>query len=73
MAKVAAALDIAVSAGEQDYPAEYNGPREIQDVILRTPVRPVKGKFVLGDARGALDVVAAALTTRAAGPSPSRR
>lgn len=34
------------------YPAEYNGPRDVQDVVFRTPVRPVRGKFVLGDSPG---------------------
>src|SRR4029453_17964755 len=92
-AKVATALDIAVSAGEQEYtlqgikrlieagvdivqpdivktggfnglrgmarvapaprhPAEDNGPYQVQDVVFRTPVRPVNGKFVLSDAPG---------------------
>ena len=34
------------------YPAEYNGPRQVQDVVFRTPVRPTNGKFVLSDAPG---------------------
>lgn len=34
------------------HPAEYNGPREIQDVVFKTPVRPTRGKFVLSDAPG---------------------
>ena len=34
------------------HPAEYNGPREVQDAVFRTPVRPVQGKFVLSDAPG---------------------
>src|SRR5882724_9576491 len=34
------------------HPAEYNGPYGVQDVVFRTPVRPVKGKFVLTDAPG---------------------
>jgi L-alanine-DL-glutamate epimerase-like enolase superfamily enzyme len=34
------------------HPAEYNGPRDVQDVVFRTPVRPVNGKFVLSDAPG---------------------
>jgi L-alanine-DL-glutamate epimerase-like enolase superfamily enzyme len=34
------------------YPAEYNGPRDVQDVVFTTPVRPVNGKFVLSDAPG---------------------
>ena len=27
-------------------------PREVQDVVFRTPVQPVQGKFVLSDAPG---------------------
>src|SRR5262247_3814829 len=34
------------------HPAEYNGPREIQDVVFKTPVRPMHGKFLLSDAPG---------------------
>jgi L-alanine-DL-glutamate epimerase-like enolase superfamily enzyme len=34
------------------HPAEYNGPREVQDVVFRTPVRPVNGTFALSDAPG---------------------
>jgi L-alanine-DL-glutamate epimerase-like enolase superfamily enzyme len=34
------------------HPAEYNGPYQVQDVVFRTPVRPVNGKFVLSDAPG---------------------
>jgi D-arabinonate dehydratase/D-galactarolactone cycloisomerase len=34
------------------HPAEYNGPRDVQDVVFTTPVRPVQGKFVLSDAPG---------------------
>ena len=34
------------------HPAEYNGPRQVQDVVFRTPVRPTNGKFVLSDAPG---------------------
>jgi len=30
----------------------YNGPREIQDVVFKNPVRPTRGKFVLSDAPG---------------------
>jgi L-alanine-DL-glutamate epimerase-like enolase superfamily enzyme len=33
-------------------PAEYNGPRDVQDVVFKTPVCPVNGKFVLSDAPG---------------------
>ena len=33
-------------------PAEYNGPRQVQDVVFRTPVRLTNGKFVLSDAPG---------------------
>jgi L-alanine-DL-glutamate epimerase-like enolase superfamily enzyme len=34
------------------HPAEYNGPRGVQDVVFRTPVGPVNGRFVLSDAPG---------------------
>jgi D-arabinonate dehydratase/D-galactarolactone cycloisomerase len=34
------------------HPAEYNGPRDVQDAVFRTPVRPVQGKFALSDAPG---------------------
>jgi L-alanine-DL-glutamate epimerase-like enolase superfamily enzyme len=34
------------------HPAEYSGPRDIQDVGFKPPVRPVKGKFVFSDAPG---------------------
>ena len=34
------------------YPAEYNGPYQVQDVVLKTPVRPAHGKFSLSDAPG---------------------
>jgi L-alanine-DL-glutamate epimerase-like enolase superfamily enzyme len=34
------------------HPAEYNGPRDVQDVVFKTPVRPLDGKFVLSDAPG---------------------
>jgi hypothetical protein len=34
------------------HPAEYNGPREVQDIVFTTPVRPVNGKFVLSDHPG---------------------
>ena len=34
------------------YPAEYNGPRGVQDVVFRTPVRPVDGAFALPEAPG---------------------
>jgi len=34
------------------HPAEYNGPRQVQDVVFKTPVRPVEGKFALSEAPG---------------------
>jgi L-alanine-DL-glutamate epimerase-like enolase superfamily enzyme len=34
------------------YPAEYNGPYQVQDVVFRTPVRPVRGRFVLAESPG---------------------
>jgi len=34
------------------YPAEYNGPYQVQDVVFKTPVRPAHGKFSLSDAPG---------------------
>ena len=34
------------------HPAEYNGPRDVQDAVFKTPVRSVNGKFALSDAPG---------------------
>ena len=45
-------LHFAASLTHSHYPAEYNGPRDVQDVVFKTPVRPVQGKFVLSDAPG---------------------
>jgi L-alanine-DL-glutamate epimerase-like enolase superfamily enzyme len=45
-------LHFLASLTHSHHPAEYNGPREIQDVVFKTPVRPVNGKFVLSDAPG---------------------
>jgi L-alanine-DL-glutamate epimerase-like enolase superfamily enzyme len=45
-------LHFVASLTHSHYPAEYNGPHGVQDVLFRTPVRPVKGKFVLSDAPG---------------------
>jgi L-alanine-DL-glutamate epimerase-like enolase superfamily enzyme len=45
-------LHFVASLTHSHHPAEYNGPREVQDVVFRTPVRPVNGKFLLTDAPG---------------------
>ncbi len=45
-------LHFVASLTHSHHPAEYNGPREIQDVVLKTAVRPTRGKFVLSDAPG---------------------
>ena len=45
-------LHFVASLTHSHYPAEYNGPYGVQDVVFRTPVRPVKGNFVLSDAPG---------------------
>jgi L-alanine-DL-glutamate epimerase-like enolase superfamily enzyme len=45
-------LHFVASLTHSHYPAEYNGPYGVQDVVFRTPVRPVRGKFVLSDAPG---------------------
>jgi L-alanine-DL-glutamate epimerase-like enolase superfamily enzyme len=45
-------LHFVASLTHSHHPAEYNGPREIQDVVFKTPVRPVQGKFVLADTPG---------------------
>ncbi len=45
-------LHFVASLIHSHYPAEYNGPREIEDIVFKTPVRPVRGKFVLSDAPG---------------------
>jgi len=47
------------------HPAEYNGPRDVQDVVFKTPVRPVNGRFVLSEAPGlGLDLDEVQLATR---------
>ena len=45
-------LHFVASLTHSHHPAEYNGPYQVQDVVFRTPVRPVKGKFILSDALG---------------------
>jgi L-alanine-DL-glutamate epimerase-like enolase superfamily enzyme len=45
-------LHFVASLTHSHHPAEYNGPREVQDVVFKTPVRPVRGQFVLTDAPG---------------------
>jgi L-alanine-DL-glutamate epimerase-like enolase superfamily enzyme len=40
-------LHFVASLTHSHHPAEYNGPREVQDIVFTTPVRPVNGKFVL--------------------------
>ncbi len=45
-------LHFVASPTHSHHPAEYNGPRDVQDVVFKTPVRPVNGKFVLSDAPG---------------------
>lgn len=45
-------LHFVASLTHSHHPAEYNGPRHVQDVVFRTPVRPVNGAFVLSDAPG---------------------
>jgi L-alanine-DL-glutamate epimerase-like enolase superfamily enzyme len=47
-----AAVDIALRDTHSHHPAEYNGPRDVQDVVFKTTVRPVKGTFVLTEAPG---------------------
>jgi L-alanine-DL-glutamate epimerase-like enolase superfamily enzyme len=45
-------LHFVASLTHSHYPAEYNGPYGVQDAVFRTPVRPVRGKFVLTDLPG---------------------
>ena len=45
-------LHFVASLTHSHHPAEYNGPRDVQDVVFTTPVRPVNGKFVLSDHPG---------------------
>jgi len=71
-------LHFAASLTHSHHPAEYNGPREVQDVVLKTPVRPVNGRFALSDAPGlGLELDEAALAARmvpwtSSAPSGSR-
>jgi L-alanine-DL-glutamate epimerase-like enolase superfamily enzyme len=71
-------LHFAASLTHSHYPAEYNGPREVQDVVFKTPVRPVNGRFALSDAPGlGLELDEAALAARmipwtSSAPSGSR-
>ncbi|HKC99465.1 MAG TPA: mandelate racemase/muconate lactonizing enzyme family protein [Methylomirabilota bacterium] len=59
-------LHFVASLTHSHHPAEYNGPYQVQDVVFRTPVRPVKGKFVLGDSPGlGLELDEAELAKRA--------
>ena len=59
-------LHFVASLTHSHHPAEYNGPYQVQDVVLRTPVRPVNGKFVLSDAPGlGLELDEAELAKRA--------
>jgi L-alanine-DL-glutamate epimerase-like enolase superfamily enzyme len=45
-------LHFVASLTHSHYPAEYNGPYGVQDAVFRTPVRLVRGTFVLSDAPG---------------------
>src|SRR5262245_42714394 len=45
-------LHFVASLTHSHHPAEYNGPRDVQDAVFRTPVRPVNGRFALSDAPG---------------------
>ena len=45
-------LHFVASLTHSHHPAEYNGPRDVQDVVFKTPVRPANGKFVLSDHPG---------------------
>jgi D-arabinonate dehydratase/D-galactarolactone cycloisomerase len=45
-------LHFVASLTHSHHPAEYNGPRGVQDAVFTTPVGPVHGKFVLSDAPG---------------------
>jgi L-alanine-DL-glutamate epimerase-like enolase superfamily enzyme len=45
-------LHFVASLTHSHHPAEYNGPRHVQDVVFLTPVRPVNGVFVLSEAPG---------------------
>jgi D-arabinonate dehydratase/D-galactarolactone cycloisomerase len=59
-------LHFLASLTHAHYPAEYNGPPDVQDVVFRMPVKPVKGRFVLTDAPGlGLELVETELARRA--------
>jgi len=45
-------LHFVASLTHSHHPAEYNGPRDVQDVVFRTPVRAVQGTFALSEAPG---------------------
>jgi L-alanine-DL-glutamate epimerase-like enolase superfamily enzyme len=45
-------LHFVASLTHSHHPAEYNGPRDVQDVVFKTPVRPVQGRFALSEAPG---------------------
>ena len=45
-------LHFVASLTHSHHPAEYNGPRDVQDVVWKTPVRPSRGKFALSEAPG---------------------
>jgi L-alanine-DL-glutamate epimerase-like enolase superfamily enzyme len=58
-------LHFAAALLHAHYPCEYNGPYDVQDVVLTRPVQPVNGKFVLSEAPGlGLEVVEAELQKR---------
>jgi L-alanine-DL-glutamate epimerase-like enolase superfamily enzyme len=58
-------LHFVASLTHSHHPAEYNGPRDVQDVVFKTPVRPVNGRFVLSEAPGlGLDLDEVQLATR---------
>jgi L-alanine-DL-glutamate epimerase-like enolase superfamily enzyme len=45
-------LHFLASLSHAHHPADDNGPYQVQDVVFRTPVRPVQRKFILADAPG---------------------
>jgi L-alanine-DL-glutamate epimerase-like enolase superfamily enzyme len=59
-------LHFVASLTHSHHPAEYNGPRDVQDVVFKTPVRPVRGTFALSEAPGlGLELNEAELSRRA--------
>jgi L-alanine-DL-glutamate epimerase-like enolase superfamily enzyme len=59
-------LHFVASLTHSHHPAEDNGPREIQDAVFRTPVRPARGVFKLSEAPGlGLELDEGALRARA--------